>query len=62
MKVLVADKPGGLRFVEMEKPEPGPRDIVAKVAHCGICATDVAIADGTLNLGEGMDPIYPVRL
>ena len=62
MKVLVADKPGGLRFVEMENPEPGPRDIVAKVAHCGICATDVAIADGTLNLGEGMDPIYPVRL
>lgn len=62
MKVLVADKPGSLCFVEMEKPVPGPHDILAKVAHCGICATDIAIADGTLNLGDGMEPIYPVRL
>lgn len=62
MKVLVANKPGELKFVEMERPVPGPREILAKVAHCGICATDVAIADGTLNLGEGSNPIYPVRI
>jgi len=62
MKVLVANKPGELKFVEMEKPVPGPKEILAKVAHCGICATDVAIADGTLNLGEDINPIYPVRI
>ena len=62
MKVLVAYQPGELRVVEMERPVPGPREILARVAHCGICATDVAIADGTLHLGKDMDPIYPVRL
>lgn len=62
MKVLLAYKPGEMRIIEMEKPVPGPGEILAKVAHCGICATDVAIADGTLTLGDGMDPIYPVRI
>lgn len=62
MKVLVAYQPGELRMVEMDRPVPGPHEILAKVAHCGVCATDVAIADGTLKLGEGMDPIYPVRI
>jgi 2-desacetyl-2-hydroxyethyl bacteriochlorophyllide A dehydrogenase len=62
MKVLLAEKPGELHIVEMEKPAPGPREILAKVLHCGICGTDVSIADGTLNLGKGNDPIYPVRI
>ena len=62
MKVLLAYKPGEMRIIEMERPVPGPGEILAKVAHCGICATDVAIADGTLTLGDGMDPIYPVRI
>ena len=62
MKVLLAYRPGELRIAEMEKPTPGPGQILAKVHHCGICATDVAIADGTLTLGEGMNPIYPVRI
>ncbi|MDR0583092.1 MAG: alcohol dehydrogenase catalytic domain-containing protein [Treponema sp.] len=62
MKVLLAEKPGKLRIVEMEKPAPGPREVVAKVLHCGICGTDVSIADGTLNLGKGNEPIYPVRI
>ncbi len=62
MKVLLAYKPGELRVVEMDKPKVGPRDILCKVAHCGVCATDVAIMKGTLNLGDGADPIYPVRI
>ena len=62
MKVLVVEKPGQLRIVDMEKPVPGPDEILAKVAYCGICGTDVSIADGTLSLGDGMDPIYPVRI
>ena len=62
MKVLIANAPGDLRVVEMDEPKPGPHDIVAKVSHCGICATDLSIAEGTLTLGEGNEPIYPVRL
>ena len=62
MRVLVAERPGKLCFAEMEKPVPGPREVLIKVAHCGICGTDVSIADGTLTLGDGMDPIYPVRI
>lgn len=62
MKVLLAKGNGELCVAEVEKPVPGPGEILAKVAHCGICATDVAIADGTLNLGANMNPVYPVRL
>lgn len=62
MKVLIVEKPGQLRIVDVEKPVPGPDEILAKVAFCGICGTDLAIANGTLTLGDGMDPIYPVRI
>lgn len=62
MKVLLAMGDGTICVTEEERPVPGPGEILAKVAHCGICATDIAIADGTLRLGSGMDPVYPVRL
>ena len=62
MKVLLAYSPGELRVVEMEKPTPGPREVLCKVAHCGVCATDLAIKKGILTLGAGNDPIYPVRI
>ena len=62
MKVLLAYAPGELRVVDMDKPVPGPREVLCKVAHCGVCATDIAIKNGVLNLGDGNDPIYPVRL
>lgn len=62
MKVLVIQKPGELKFIECEKPIPGPNEILAKVAHCGICATDISILKGNLKLGKNMDPIYPVRI
>ncbi len=62
MKVLLAYKPGELRVVDMPKPEVGPRQVLAKVRYTGVCATDVSIMKGTLTLGDGMEPIYPVRL
>ena len=62
MKVLLAYAPGELRVVDMETPKAGPRELLCKVAHCGVCATDVAIKKGVLNLGDGNDPVYPVRL
>lgn len=62
MKALVANKPGELRVVDVQKPKPGPREALVKVKHCGVCATDISIYHGTLNLGEGINPLYPVRL
>lgn len=62
MKVLLAQAPGELRVVEMETPRPGPHEILAKVAYCGVCGTDISIYKGLLNLGEDINPIYPVRL
>ena len=62
MKVFIANAPGDLRMVEAPTPVPGPREVLVKVKHCGVCATDLSIAKGTLNLGEGMEPVYPVRV
>jgi len=62
MKVFIANAPGDLRMTEAPVPVPGPREVLVKVKHCGICGTDLSIAKGTLNLGEGMEPIYPVRI
>jgi threonine dehydrogenase-like Zn-dependent dehydrogenase len=62
MKVFLAKKPGVADIVEMEKPVPGPGYMLAKVLHCGICGTDISIVDGTLNLGKGNEPVYPVRI
>ena len=62
MKVLLAYAPGELRIVEMDRPKPAAHEVLCRVSHCGVCATDVAIMKGTLNLGDGNDPIYPVRI
>jgi len=62
MKAVVVNKPGDVRIVEVEKPKPGPRDVVARVLHCGVCATDISIINGTCNLGEGMEVRYPARI
>jgi L-iditol 2-dehydrogenase len=64
MKAVVVNAPGDIRIMEIEKPKPGPREVLARVKHCGVCATDLSIASGTLTLGdeEGMQPHYPVRI
>ncbi|MDR0732431.1 MAG: alcohol dehydrogenase catalytic domain-containing protein [Treponema sp.] len=62
MKALVVKEPGTMVIDDIEKPLPGPGYILAKVLHCGICATDVSIAKGTLDLGKGNEPVYPVRI
>lgn len=44
-----------LREVEVEKPEPGPNQLLLEVRACGICRTDLHIVDGDLD-----DPNAPV--
>ncbi len=33
--------PGDVRVDEVPEPEPGPRDVVVRVAACGICGSDL---------------------
>ena len=55
MRVHGARKPLVLDVVPI--PEPGPGEILVKVATCGVCRTDLHIADG--ELAECRYPITP---
>ncbi len=47
-----------LRFVEdYPTPEPGEREIRVRVTHCGICRTDLHIAEGDIPLSK--KPVVP---
>ena len=62
MKAFIAKEPGVTEFVEVDKPKLGPKDILAKVAYAGICATDIALITGdTTFVREGMAK-YPIRI
>src|SRR5512142_761682 len=37
-----------LRAADMPDPKPGPRDVVIEVKACGVCRTDLHVADGEL--------------
>ena len=46
MKAAIIEKPGDIRVGTVEDPTPGRGEIVVKVGACGICGTDLHIADG----------------
>ena len=46
MRAVVWDKPGQVRVTEMPDPAPRHGELVVQVGVCGICGTDVHIADG----------------
>jgi len=46
-----------LRLEEVEQPQPGPGQIRIKVAACGLCRTDLHIAEGDLPLHK--QPVIP---
>jgi NADPH2:quinone reductase len=46
MRAAVWERPGELRVQERPDPEPGPDEIVVRVGACGMCGTDVHIAEG----------------
>ena len=53
MKAMVVEKPAPiesdpLRAVELEIPEPGPAEIRVQVRTCGVCRTDLHVAEGDL--------------
>lgn len=40
---------GPLRLVERPTPEPGPGQLLIRVLHCGVCRTDLHLAEGDLK-------------
>ncbi|HZA44528.1 MAG TPA: alcohol dehydrogenase catalytic domain-containing protein, partial [Rubrobacter sp.] len=46
MKAAIIEKPGDIRVRTVDDPTPGRGEIVVKVGACGICGTDLHIADG----------------
>ena len=46
MKAAIWQRPGDLVIGERPDPAPGPEDIVVRVGACGLCGTDLHIADG----------------
>ena len=53
MRAWVVDHPGPvatgpLKLVERQVPDPGPGEIRVKVAACGVCRTDLHLAEGDL--------------
>src|SRR4051794_4108959 len=39
---------GPLRLVERDVPEPGPGEVLVDVEVCGVCRTDLHLAEGDL--------------
>ncbi len=46
-----------LEPVDLPRPQPGPGQVLIKVAACGVCRTDLHVAEGELR--EGKLPVVP---
>jgi propanol-preferring alcohol dehydrogenase len=54
---MILTQPGqrGVQPVELDIPEPGPRQVLVSVQACGVCRTDLHVVDGELP-----DPTIPL--
>jgi propanol-preferring alcohol dehydrogenase len=58
MRAMLLDAPGRpLRPAEVPRPEPGAGQILVRVGACGVCRTDLHVADGELP-----EPLLPLAL
>lgn len=58
MLAMVLERPGEpLRAVALPVPEPGPGEVLVRVLACGVCRTDLHIADG--ELAPHLLPLVP---
>lgn len=55
MRALVVDGPGRCEIREVPRPEPRAGEVLVRVAHCGVCGTDLRILAGTCRV-----PVLPL--
>src|SRR5512145_466676 len=62
MRAMVLPRPGlPLELREISVPEPGPGEVRLRVAACGVCRTDLHVADGELpDLGRPVVPGHEI--
>lgn len=62
MRAMILDRPGeALRLADVPKPGARPGEIVLRVKACGVCRTDLHIADGDLPaLGRPVIPGHEI--
>jgi len=49
MRAMILEQPGeALRLVELQRPEPGPGEVLIEIGACGVCRTDLHVVDGEL--------------
>jgi len=49
MLAMLLERPGSpLRLAEVRRPEPAAGEVLVEVAACGVCRTDLHVADGDL--------------
>ena len=54
MKSVQTGPPGTIEVVDVERPAPGPRDVLVRIRACGICGTDASFVNmGGMPLGPG---------
>ena len=54
MQQVTVVGPNDVQLIETPEPKPGPRDVVVKVAACGICGSDLGyIAMGGMPVAGG---------
>lgn len=57
MKAMVVRQPGSVDVMRIEQvpdPTPGPKDVIIRVAACGVCFHDIVTRNGTLKAGVHM--------
>jgi propanol-preferring alcohol dehydrogenase len=58
MHAMLLDAPGRpLRAADLPRPQPGPEQVLLRVRACGVCRTDLHVADGDLP-----DATFPLVL
>ena len=59
-RAVVIHEPGKASLDKVPVPEIKPGEILIRVAHVGVCATDIEILDGSLGYYKNGEASYPI--
>jgi 2-desacetyl-2-hydroxyethyl bacteriochlorophyllide A dehydrogenase len=62
VRAFVISGPGRAAVEEVERPRPGPGEVVVDIARVGLCGTDVEYFTGEMAYLHKGDATYPIRL